>query len=181
MIEFTTKKIESLEKFGAQLYSSKINEGYRLVKVSSLNIHYGESIPKSKRQYGSIPLYASNGITDFIDATNAFKNTIIFGCRGTLGNVFFAKKNCFVLNTAFFITDVNYYGGLYFALKFNKGFTLFSSGAAQPQITIDAIKNVEVKIPIDNDLNYLLDCISTNKEIIDNLKKTKDILLAKYF
>ena len=164
-----------------QLYSSKINEDYRLLKVSSLNIHYGESIPKSKRQKGSIPLYASNGITDFIDGNNASKNTIIFGCRGTLGNVFFAKKKCFVLNTSFYITDVKYYGGLYFALRFNKGFILFSSGAAQPQITIDAIKNVEVKIPLDNDLNYLLDCISINEELLNKLKKIKEILLAKYF
>ena len=181
MIELTSKKIAHLEQLGIQLYVFKKETNYELLKVSSLNIRYGESVPKSKRRNGDVPLYASNGRTDFIDKYNAYENTVIFGCRGTLGNVFFSKKECFVLNTAFYITNFKNYSGLYFALKFNRGFTLYSSGAAQPQITIDAIKDAEIRIPLDEDLNYLLNCISLHEEILDKLKKIKGILLSKYF
>ena len=181
MIELTSKKIVRLEQLGIQLYDFKKEKNYELLKASSLNIRYGESVPKSKRRKGDIPLYASNGRTDFIDKYNAYENTVIFGCRGTLGNVFFSKKECFVLNTAFYITNFKNYGGLYFALKFNRGFTQYSSGAAQPQITIDAIKDAEIRIPLDEDLNYLLNCISLHEEILDKLKKIKGILLSKYF
>ena len=181
LIDFISKKIQLLEQLGAKLYISKIQENYKIFNVSTLNICYGESIPKNKRKKGVIPLYASNGRIDFIDKGNAKQNTVIFGCRGTLGNIFFCKKECFVLNTSFYITDFKNYGGLYFALKYNNGFSEFSTGAAQPQITINGIKDARIKIPINSNLNYLLDCLSKNEEILIQLKKIKRLLLSKYF
>ena len=86
-----------------------------------------------------------------------------------------------MLNTAFYINNPTNYGNLFFALRYEKGLTLYSSGAAQPQITLDAIKNVSLKLPVDNNLNKILDLISNYASLINKLKDIKSILLNKYF
>ncbi len=180
MIENYQKKINTLILLGKNLYNKKISTNYKLVEVNTLNIKYGISLPSSKRKKGIIPLLASNGISDYVSEANA-KNAIVFGCRGTLGNVFYQEGNAFILNTAFYINDPKDYGNLFFALKNENGLTLYQSGAAQPQITIDAIKSANLKLPCDNALNLILDLISNYNKSIMLMKKIKEIFLKKYF
>ena len=162
------------------MYNKKILINYIEIPVNSLNIKYGISLPNSKRIKGDIPLLASNGITDYISEANS-KNAIVFGCRGTLGNVFYQSGEAFILNTAFYINDPKEYGNLFFSLEHENGLILYQSGAAQPQITIDAIKNASLKFPNDNDLNHILTLISNYEKTIKILKKIKEIFLNKYF
>ena len=180
MIENYQNKAETLKEVGLKFYKHKISKSSVEIRVNSLNIKYGISLPDSKRNNGKIPLYASNGLSDYISISNA-QNAIIFGCRGTLGNVFYQSGNLFVLNTAFYINNPLNYGNLYYSLVANKGLTLYQSGAAQPQITIDAIKDAVLTIPSDNDLNVVLDLLSYYENVIAKLKKTKQLLLVKYF
>lgn len=180
LIENYIKIKNKLIYYGEIKYLSKILDEYIEIEVSKLNIKYGTSLPQSKRNKGNVPLFASNGISDYINIFNA-TDSIVFGCRGTLGNVFYHKGELFVLNTAFYIENPKNYGNLYFALKSNKGLTLYQSGAAQPQITIDAIKNAVLKLPVGESLNNILDSISKYEDLIDNLSKIKQNLLSKYF
>ena len=180
MIEKYQNKVVTLKDVGYKLYSHKISNDSIKIKVNSLDIKYGVSLPDSKRTTGDIPLYASNGLSDYISVSNA-ENAVVFGCRGTLGNVFYQRENLFVLNTAFYINNPFNYGNLYYSLIANKGLTLYQSGAAQPQITIEAIKDATLEIPSDNDLNVVLDLLSNYEKIIMRLKQIKQLLLSKYF
>ena len=180
MIEKIQYKCDSILQYGMQLYKSKIVKSNKKIFISTLNIKYGISLPNSKREKGNIPLLASNGIIDYVSCANA-ENPIVFGCRGTLGNVFYQEGSSFVLNTAFYINNPKNYGNLFFALKYNNGLILYSSGAAQPQITIDSIKNASIKIPNDNVLNMLLDLYSLYQKQLSKMKEIKTLLLKKYF
>ena len=180
MIENYQNRILKLEDYGKLLYLKLSAENYKEITIKDLNIKYGISLTDSNRNKGNYPLLASNGISDYVDISNAF-NAIVFGCRGTLGNVFYQSGKCFILNTAFYINNPCEYGNLYFALKHEKGLTLYSSGAAQPQITLDAIKDVKIKIPNSNKLNNVLDLISNYQKYIAILKEIKSKLLGKYF
>ena len=180
LIENYQNKVETLKDNGLKFYKYKTSKNSIETKVNSLNIKYGISLPDSKRSTGEIPLYASNGLSDYISISNA-QNAIVFGCRGTLGNVFYQSGNLFVLNTAFYINNPSNYGNLYYSLVANKGLTLYQSGAAQPQITIDAIKDAVLTVPSDNDLNHVLDLLSNYENVIVKLKKVKQLLLAKFF
>ena len=173
-------KLTKLEEIGINLYHDSINYDFNPINVSSLNIKYGVSLTNSNRNKGPFPLIASNGISDYVDIYNSY-NAITFGCRGTLGNVFYSKDKCFVLNTAFYIENYSEYGNLYFALKHEKGLTIYQSGAAQPQITIDAIKNAILKFPKNNRLNIVLDLMWKYSQTIEKLKDIKQLLLSKYF
>lgn len=180
LIENYQNKNEKLLYFGRRLYLKKIHNECKDLAVSSLDIKYGISLTSSKRAIGNIPLLASNGISDYINASNA-ENAIVFGCRGTIGNVFYQQGKCFVLNTALYINNNKQYGNLYFALDYEKGLTIYQSGAAQPQITIEAIKDAKLKVPNDDELNNILDLYAKNYEIINKLKYIKEKLLDKYF
>lgn len=180
MIENIEQRISALLKIGDLKYQYLISQDKREINVNDLFPKYGISIPSSNRIVGRFPLFASNGIIDYISIKNA-SNAIIFGCRGTLGNVFYSKEYCFVLNTALYIQSTCNYGNIYFGLRFQKGLTLYQSGAAQPQITIEAIKNAKINIPKDNSLNSILDLLEKYKLEVKNLKLLKETLLGKYF
>ena len=180
MIEKYQNKIASLESLGSFYYQKSINEKYSSIDIASINIKYGTSLTDTNRNKGLFPLLASNGISDYVDIHNSY-NVVTFGCRGTLGNVFYNKGECFILNTAFYIENYKEYGNLYFALKHEKGLTLYQSGAVQPQITIDSIKDVVLKFPTNSKLNNVLDLIWNNTLIIKKLKEIKQLLLSKYF
>lgn len=180
MIEKYSSQIDYLKRIGCLFYEQKIAVSFKEKPISKLNIRYGVSIPAPKRKAGKYPLYASNGIVDFINETNA-KSAIIFGCRGSIGNVMFSKQPCFVLNTAFYTENNDDYGNILFALIYEKGLSLYATGAAQPQITLSAISDVSLKIPQDHDLNILTDRIVVLEEKINKLKSIKALLLSKYF
>lgn len=180
LIENYENQINNLSTLGLQIYEQKIKYKHKEIKVSSLNIRYGVSIPAQKRIYGKYKLFASNGISDYIDKFNA-ESAIIFGCRGSVGNTYYSKDKCFVLNTAFYIENKTEYGNLYFALKYEKGLSLYATGAAQPQITINDVSKAIIKFPIDDELNTILDLIVELQNKIEMLKKEKELLLKKYF
>lgn len=92
--------------------------------------------------------------------------------------MYYYKDNNFVLNTAFYLENKENYGNIYFALKYNNGFKLYATGAAQPQITIENIQNLNIKIPKSN---FLLDYIYKLQFKNEILKHTKQLLLNKYF
>lgn len=173
--------MQKLECFGNEYYSCNTKNS-TTINVSNLNIKYGTSVVGLDRKPGNYPLYTSGGVNGYIDKYN-LENGIIFGCRGTLGNVFFTLNKAFVLNTAFFLKAGNGgLGSLYFAIKQEKGFVKYSSGAAQPQITLENIKSCQLKILKDN---FVLDKVLAkiddyNKKII-KLENLKFILLKKYF
>ncbi|RMA78619.1 type I restriction modification DNA specificity protein [Metamycoplasma subdolum] len=169
-----------LIEFGRAYYKVNVFNNSSIIKVKDLNLKYGKSLPKSKRNKGSVPLIASNGIIDFSNSFNA-KNAVVFGCRGTLGKVFFQQGECFVLNTAFFINNSSNYGNLFFAIDFQNGFVSYKSGAAQPQITLEAINKSELLLLFDDKLNYIISLHAQNQSIIKKLNKVKSILLNKYF
>ena len=96
----------------------KTNSDHSMINVASINIKYGNSIPKIKRSKGSVKLFSSNGYTDDVNNTNTELYTIIFGCRGTIGYTFFSYNKCFVLNTAMFIsTTKDIYANTTFLLE----------------------------------------------------------------
>lgn len=180
MIDIFASKKDRLERAGVVCYKSMINKEAVKICVSDLNIKYGVSLPESKRTSGKIPLISSNGVSDYVNVSNA-SNVITFGCRGTIGNVFYQEGKTYVLNTAFFVANYSNYGGLYFALKSDRGLTRYQSGAAQPQITLDAIKNANLYLPNNTSLNLILDLLSKYQKILTKLKDIKQQLLNKYF
>ncbi|MBN3534507.1 restriction endonuclease subunit S [Mycoplasma procyoni] len=169
-----------LDKNGSLYYQKQLLLKTKEIPVGQTSISYGKSITQNNRNKGKFPLFGSNGIIEYIDEWNT-KKAVIFGCRGTLGNIFFNSDECFVLNTSFYIEDSENYGNIFFSLKKQKGFVDLATGAAQPQLTIENIKNEKLLFIENNRLNTFLELMSKYQKTIKLLKQIKEILLSKYF
>jgi len=69
----------------------------------------------------------------------------------------------------------------YFSVREIEGFKNYSTGAAQPQITLDNIKNVKLKIIENNSLEKLLDYINLIFVENEKLKLLKSKYLELFF
>lgn len=178
-IENNNKIIDNLYILGDYIQSTTQGEK---VNCSELKFKYGKSITRNNRQKGNIDLYASNGITDKIDQITTEKNSIIFGCRGTIGNVFFAKTPCFVLNTAMYLEcEEKDLGNYYFAIREKNGFKNIATGAVQEQITLDEISKTFIKFVNSNKFNTILNLIWNIQVENKKLDLLKTLYLKKFF
>jgi type I restriction enzyme M protein len=72
-------------------------------------LEYGASLPKEKRIDGAFPVVGSNGITGYHNAYLVEGPTIVVGRKGSAGEVTFIAKNCFPIDTTYYVkqTDPN--------------------------------------------------------------------------
>ena len=174
LVNLLEEQNKVLNKIG-DLYYQKNN--LREVPIKKMKIKYGDSIPSKKRVTGSYHLFGSNGLIDEINTFNVKNPLVYFGCRGSIGHVGFATTPSFILNTALYVESREDYGNLYFAFKSFNGFSSRKSGTSQPQITLEDINDINVKLPTTKFLNNICDLISLNTNKMQYLKKYKSRIL----
>jgi type I restriction enzyme M protein len=84
-------------------------------------LEYGASLPKEKRLDGPYPVVGSNGITGYHNEYLVEGPAIVVGRKGSAGEVTLIEKNCFPIDTTYYVkqtkpteSDINY---LYWLLK----------------------------------------------------------------
>ncbi len=66
-------------------------------------LEYGASLPKEKRVEGPYPVVGSNGITGYHNAYLVEGPVIVVGRKGSAGEVTLIEKNCFPIDTTYYI------------------------------------------------------------------------------
>lgn len=64
---------------------------------------YGESLSVDQREEGNIPVFGSNGITGYHKNAITLSPCIIVGRKGSFGKVNWSDKECFPIDTTYFI------------------------------------------------------------------------------
>lgn len=70
-------------------------------------LEYGASLPKEKRLDGPYPVVGSNGITGYHSEYLVEGPVIIVGRKGSAGEVTLIEKNCFPIDTTYFVKQTN--------------------------------------------------------------------------
>lgn len=179
-----------LEKLN--LYHSKFKQENQCIKENILNISeikYGKSIATSDiLETGLYPVYGSNGIIGFLDNYIYSEHKIAISCRGnSSGIIHLTEENATITSNSLVLDFNNFKYTYYFYLEFmKKGLFEFKTGSAQPQITIDNLKKLDILIP--NNINEYFEKVSCNIEYIYKLKKEnskinelKQLYLKKFF
>lgn len=95
------------------------------------------------------PVYGANGLIGKYKEFNHDKPTVMIGCRGTCGVIHVSEGKSYINGNAMCLDDpipeINY-KYLSAALKCYD-FSKIITGTSQPQITIEGLKKVLVKIP----------------------------------
>ena len=125
-----------------------------------------KTISTSNLQDEGYPVYGANGIIGFYSEYNHKNPTILITCRGaTCGEIHICKSNSYVNGNAMALDDLSsdiYIRYLYYYLL-SYDFNNIISGTAQPQITREGLKKLQVM--------YLP--LQTQKKIVEVLDKAQ--------
>lgn len=137
----------------------------------------GFDLPQQKREDGQVPIFSSSGITGTHSTAMVKAPGVITGRYGTIGEVFYAAKDFWPLNTTLFVED--FHGNdakfIYYFLK-TLEWSKFTSASAVPGINrntvhkeIVSLPDVETQRRIASTLSMFDEKIKINTEINDNL------------
>lgn len=145
----------------------------------------GFDLPQQKREGGQVPIFSSSGITGTHSTAMVKAPGVITGRYGTIGEVFYAAKDFWPLNTTLFVED--FHGNdakfIYYFLK-TLEWSKFTSASAVPGINRNTVHKEIVSLPdietqrrIASTLSMFDEKIKINTEINDNLA---DLLQTVY-
>lgn len=149
----------------------------------------GFDLPQQKREDGQVPIFSSSGITGTHSTAMVKAPGVITGRYGTIGEVFYAAKDFWPLNTTLFVED--FHGNdakfIYYFLK-TLEWSKFTSASAVPGINRNTVHKETVSLPdietqrrIASTLSMLDEKIKTNTEINDNLAQQAMALYRQMF
>ena len=145
--------------------------------VDICNPKQWKTIPKSELiEDGEFPVYGANGIIGRYNKYNHEKPTVLITCRGaTCGNIHITVPQAYINGNAMSLDDLNeskckkeY---LYYFLKYYD-LSKIISGTAQPQITINGLKKVKVKLYSIQKQEKIVEELNKINKLID-LKKSQ--------
>lgn len=189
-IELNSEINNNLLELSKLLYMNTFsdNSDFEEIKLGELcNIKYGKGLPTTKILDNGYPVYGGNGIIGYYDSKMYDESQVLISCRGAVsGKVILSKPNSFVTNNSLILEIDRLYHHYLKEYCFLNPFYAYTTGSAQPQITIDNIKDIIVKIPDSKTLeefnckceaiekNYFL-----NIEQNETLEQLRDTLLPK--
>lgn len=140
---------------------------------------YGESLSVVDREEGDFPVYGSNGITGFHSSAISKAPCIIVGRKGSFGKINWSDKECFPIDTTYFIdeskTDKDL-RWLYYVLQ-NLGLDTISKDTGVPGLNReDAYQNI-VPLPESGEQTAIADYLDQKTAQIDVLIDSKQKLI----
>lgn len=189
-IELNNQINDNLLKLGNILYKETFKNlsGANQQKLGELcNIKYGKGLPTSKIDNTGYPVYGGNGIIGYYHEVMYEDSQILISCRGAAsGNVIISKPKSFVTNNSLILECERKYHHYLTQYSLDNYYYEYTTGSAQPQITIDNIKDIVINIPSDEELdafNKHMEALEQKyfcilKEI-NRLEQLRDTLLPK--
>lgn len=152
-----------------------------LGQYSKLN--YGKALKAENRVEGDFAVYGSSGVVGSHNAGLAKGPTIIVGRKGNVGSVYWSSRDCWPIDTVYFIDPdkANLY--LYYALQFMQ---FINTDVAVPGLNRDLAHSRPLMIPPPRILSeFLLTAapirqqIEKLEELNQKLAQARDLLLPR--
>lgn len=189
-IRLNTDVNNNLYELGKALYKKYFKDlpADNTKKLGELcNIKYGKGLPTKKIEKEGYPVYGGNGIIGYYHEFMYDDSQVLISCRGAAsGNVIVSKPKSFVTNNSLILESDRKYHHYLKQYSLDNYYYEYITGSAQPQITIDNIKDIVLIIPSDELLeafNKQMDSLElkafANLEELEKLKKLRDTLLPK--
>lgn len=189
-IELNKRISNNLLHISHQIYINDIKNipTTKTEKLGSLcRIKYGKGLPTSRVLKDGYRVYGGNGIIGFYNEKMYEKSQVLISCRGAAsGKVIFTRPDCFVTNNSLVLECEDKYHYFIKEFSLDREYYDYTTGSAQPQITIDNIKDIELSVPDDETLirfNATLRPLEEKYFAIleenEALAKMRDILLPK--
>ncbi|WP_143065833.1 restriction endonuclease subunit S [Lachnobacterium bovis] len=182
---------DNLRQQSIVLFNSYYSSGdsYPMKALSDIaTIKYGKGLPTKELLPTGFPVFGGNGIIGSYNSYLYETPQILVSCRGAAsGNILVSYPKSFVTNNSL-VLELNDYRYFHFIKQYLLENPLYSyaTGSAQPQITIDNIKDVQVPYPEYDSIHNLIKQLSYYADmqyhnICENslLCSTRDTLLPR--
>ena len=187
LIEKYEEIINKSNKFFNYLYD-KNTQIKEVVLQNIAEIKYGKGLTASDLSFNNkYKVYGGNGIIGTLPTYEHENNKIAISCRGAAsGNLLLTEEYSTISSNSLYLNlyDETHFSDIYYYLL-KANLDSLTTGSAQPQITIENIKDLKIKICTDSLLNQkakqILDSNFKYNKKIDKLKEIKQTLLQKYF
>lgn len=155
--EFPNENGEPYKSSGGEMVDSELGMIPKEWKVENLNsivnIKYGKNLPTNKLTDKGYPVFGGNGIIGYYTEYLYKEPQVLVACRGAAsGKVCYTLPNSFVTNNSLVLENdgqkVNYEYVKQYCLE--RQFKEYTTGSAQPQITIANLANVQMLVPHAN-------------------------------
>ena len=164
--------------------------GWKKIYLSDLtNIVYGKNLPTKQLVTSGYPVFGGNGVIGFHSEYLYEEPQVLVACRGAAsGKVIRSLPFSFVTNNSLVIEITNQHLNRFFLELYLKDLTLegFTTGSAQPQMTINNMDAVKLLYPTKEILNCFqtvvkpyFDKVFKNDEENKTLAELRDTLLPK--
>ncbi len=153
-------------------------ERVRLDKIISLE--YGKALQESKRIEGIYPVMGSNGIVGYHNEYLVKAPAIIVGRKGSAGKVTFIDKNCYPIDTTFYVLNKenNNFKMLFFILQ-SLNLEKSQGGIGVPGINRNDIYNIQIPLPPLESQDQIINVISKIEEKISLMDSSLEGLEGK--
>ena len=183
------------EWFGKYQIGDELPQGWMLdslgkaVKIKQGKYVKSEKISEIQNHEFKYPLYGGGGIRGYLQSYVYDTPQVILTCRGNgCGLIQLSKNYSTITNSCMTLEYDNSKLDFTFLYLFSKNinFEIYTSGSAQPQITVTNLEGLEIIIPNEIILKKfkglvepLFEKIKKNYYQIKSLTKTRDTLLPK--
>lgn len=201
LIENNHRRIQLLEETARLLYrewfvylrfpghehvtiTNGVPDGWEQTSLGQYSkLNYGKALKAENRVEGNFAVYGSSGIVGSHNAGLVKGPAIIVGRKGNVGSVYWSSRDCWPIDTVYFIdTDkANLY--LYYALQFMQ---FINTDVAVPGLNRDLAHSRPLMIPSPRILSeFLLTAapirqqIEKLEELNQKLAQTRDLLLPR--
>lgn len=157
-------------------------EGWNKVNINSLYvIKYGKNLPQELiEEQGDYPVYgASEKVMGFYSQSNVKESCVLITSRGNgSGDIHRTYEEAFVTNNSFTVIPKMNHLSIPFTMNLlgTVGLHNYCSGAAQPQLTNDALNKVFGIVPNEELVNSYNKLAKSSIETADSLRKQNKIL-----
>lgn len=195
LIELRKKQLEKLDIFSKALFVEMFGDPILNTKnfpftklINIIKFQRGYDLPIQNRIKGDIPVYGANGILGY-HSEYKFKNGIITGRSGSIGNVYYCERDFWPLNTTLFSIDMYDNNPRYLCYLLEKfSFKRFINGTGVPTLNRNVIhkeKIIDVPVELQNQFAKKVEHIDKIKlSIQDSLTKLETLkksLMQEYF
>lgn len=186
------KTLEALaQTYFRQWFVEEANDGWeKQFLINVVSIVYGKQLDTKSLTDEGYPVFGANGQIGFFTKYTYESSQVLVSCRGEAsGTVNISFPNSFVTSNTLILernknNNISFSFLKYWAL--NTDFHSYVTGSAQPQLTIESLKNCPIILPPVNLINkfeILVDNmeikIDSNTRQIQTLQKLRDTLLPK--
>ncbi|BDV01381.1 hypothetical protein TDMWS_14660 [Thermodesulfomicrobium sp. WS] len=142
---------------------------------------YGKGLPERRRNAnGRVPVYGSNGVVGFHDASLTDGPTVVIGRKGTVGAVHYSPVPCWPIDTTFYVTGTEPWlvRFRYYVLK-SLGLEHMNADSAVPGLNRDAAHARMIFTPVaETEQRAIAHILGTLDDKIENLRRQNETLEA---